>query len=212
MVEARENGIKVLAMMHFGIIEHYTGQNYLEPLITSFKENSIELMDAGIKLIFTGHYHANDIVNFTNKGKTLYDIQTGSLVTPPSSYRIMTLDDNFINIDSKRVTDVESEVTGELDFLAYSDVTITNRLNSFFVFYGAGIRMLYEIPAEQYTTVVPFLAKGYKAYLAGDERMDPEERKNIEVLAKSVPSSLTLLNILWTDLPPKDNKIHIKLK
>jgi len=48
-------------------------------------------MKAGIRLIFTGHYHANDIVEFTNDGKTLYDIQTGSLVTPPYSYRIMTL-------------------------------------------------------------------------------------------------------------------------
>ena len=73
---------------------------------------AIALMNAGIRLIFTGHYHANDIVDFTNEGKTLTEIQTGSLVTPPCPYRIMTLDDNFINIDTRRVTEVDMELPG----------------------------------------------------------------------------------------------------
>ncbi len=77
-------------------------------------------MNAGIRLIFTGHYHANDIVDFTNEGKTLTDIETGSLVTPPSPYRIMTLDDNFINIDTRRVTGIDMELPGGMDFLTYS--------------------------------------------------------------------------------------------
>jgi hypothetical protein len=104
MVEAHSKNIKVLAMMHYGIVEHYTGKKSLEPLIKSSQANAIALMNAGIRLIFTGHYHANDIVDFTNEGKTLTDIQTGSLVNPLFPYRIMTLDDNFINIDIKRIT------------------------------------------------------------------------------------------------------------
>ena len=212
MKEAREKNITVLAMMHYGMIAHYSEQKKLEPLVVNSKDIAIALMNAGIRIILTGHYHANDIVNFTNEGKTLYDIQTGSLVTPPSSYRIMKLDDNFINIDSRRVNNVVSEVTGELDFLEYSDVTITSRINGFFTKYGSAVMNTYGIPIDQYPAVVPFLTKAYKAYFAGDEKMNPEERKNIEVLAQSVPSSLTLLNSFWTDLPPGDNKIHIKLK
>ena len=79
MVEANENNITVLPMMHYGIIEHYSGQKYLELLISDSKDNAIALMNAGIRLIFTGHYHANDIADFSNEGKTLTDIQTGSL-------------------------------------------------------------------------------------------------------------------------------------
>ena len=37
MVEAHENKITVLAMMHYGIVEHYTGQKNLEPLIQEFE-------------------------------------------------------------------------------------------------------------------------------------------------------------------------------
>jgi 3',5'-cyclic AMP phosphodiesterase CpdA len=180
MVEANENNITVLAMMHYGIVEHYSGQKNLEPLIKSSQANAIALMNAGIRLIFTGHYHANDIVDFANEGKILTDIQTGSLVTPPSSYRIMTLDDNFINIDSKRVTDVDSDVTGDMDFLTYCDVTITGRINSFFSYY---LPLLFGYTEEQAEFAAPFLTNGYKAYFAGDEKISPESN-NINVLAQ----------------------------
>ena len=214
MNEASERNITVLAMMHYGVVEHYYGQNMLEALVNQSEYPKIanDLMSAGIKFVLTGHYHANDIVEFTDVGNTLFDIQTGSLVTPPYSYRILTLDDNFLKIDSKRVTDIESEITGEMDFLTYSDVNLTDRLNGFFVKYGSGIRYLFGIPKEDYPSVVPFLITAYKAYLSGDENLDQEEKSSIDLLGQSVPSALPLLNILWTDLPPEDNKIHIKLK
>ncbi len=117
MAEANENSIIVLAMMHYSIIEHYTGQDKLEKLIKNSQGNAIALMNAGIRVIFTGHYHANDIVEFTNDRKTLYDVQTGSLVTPLSPYRIMKLDDNFINIETRNVTEIDAEMPEGKDFV-----------------------------------------------------------------------------------------------
>lgn len=211
MAEASENNITVLAMMHYGIIEHYAGQNGLEPLIKSSQTNAQALMNAGIKLIFTGHYHANDIVDYSYEGKTLTDIETGSMVTPPSPYRIMTLDDNFIKIDTRRVTDVVSEVTGDMDFLTYSDITITNRVNGFFSYY---LPLLFGFTEEQAKFAAPYLTNGYKAYFAGDEKISPEESKNLNVLAEAPYTPiLGITKSFWTDLPPySDNKIHIKLK
>jgi hypothetical protein len=133
-------------------------------------------------------------------------------VTPPYSYRILSLDDNFIKVDTRRVTDVETDITGVMDFLTYSDVNLTDRLNGFFIKYGSGIRYVFGIPKADYPSVVPFLINGYKAYLAGDEKLDVEESNSIDILGQSVPSALPLLNIFWTDLPPCDNNIHIKLK
>jgi len=52
----------------------------------------------------------------------------------------------------------------------------------------------------------PFLQKHLRLIFAGDEKIDPEERNNLELLGQSVPSSLALLNSWWTDLPPNDNK------
>jgi hypothetical protein len=212
MAEANENGIRVIPFMHYGIIEHYTGQNKLEPLVRNAGENVVAFMNAGIRLLFTGHYHANDMVDFTSEGKTLTDIQTGSLVTPPYPYRIMTLDDNFINIDTRRVTSVDGECPEGADFLNYSATCIDSYLVGFFTYYASALQKVYGIPADKYPAAVPYFAKAFKAYIAGDEKLDPSERKKIDLLGQNVPTALPFLNSLWTDLPPKDNKVHIKLK
>lgn len=212
MAEANENGIRVIPFMHYGIIEHYTGQNNIEPLVKNANSNAIALMNAGLSLIFTGHYHANDIVNFVNEGKTLSDIQTGSLVTPPYSYRMMWLDDNFIKIETNRVTSVDAEMPGGVNFLTYSATCIDSYLTGFFTAYATYLQGKLGIPADKYPAAIPYFVKAYKAYLAGDEKMDPAERKKIDLLGKEVPTALPFINSLWTDLPTKDNKVHIKLK
>jgi len=214
MKEACEKDITVLAMLHYGIIEHYSGQNIPEPLLLNYEEIAGTLMDTGIRLIFTGHYHANDIVEFTNDGKTLTDIQTGSLVTPLSPYRIMILDDNFIKIDTRRVCSVNADLPEGMDFLTYSDVTITNRLNNLFYYFLRG--PIFNIPKADAKILAPFVTNAYKAYLAGDEKLYPGERYNISTIntltSVPYPNVVDLLYSLWTDLPPKDNKAHIKLK
>ena len=80
-------------MMHHGILEHYTGQNQLDPgyVIDDYETVAHDFTEAGLNIMFTGHYHANDIVSRTDGDKILYDIETGSMVTAPIPYRIITL-------------------------------------------------------------------------------------------------------------------------
>jgi len=68
----------VLAMMHHGVMEHYRGQNALDPGYTiDFPAvDAAVLSEAGIKVVFTGHYHANDISELTFNGKTFYGFET----------------------------------------------------------------------------------------------------------------------------------------
>jgi len=211
MAEAVEDNITVLAMMHYGIIDHYSVQSMLEPLVEDPENLAAALMNAGIKVIFTGHYHANDIVEFTYDGKTLTDVETGSLVTPLSPYRIMTLDDNFLNIDSRQITHIDAELPDGMDFLTYSDVTITNRLNSLFTYILRSPK--FGMPKEDAILYAPMVTSAFKAYFAGDEKLDPTESGLIYELSQGPYASLAyILNSVWNDLPPKDNKTHIKLK
>jgi len=207
--EARENNIRVLAMMHYGIIEHYAGQDYIEPLISDARNNAIALMNAGIQLIFTGHFHANDIVEFNYDGNTLYDVLTGSLVTPPFSYRMMELDDHFINIQTRRVTSIDDELPGGVDFQEYCDFNITIRMNSFFSFY---LRMMFGLSKENANYLAPYVTHAYKAYFAGDEKMPPSERKELDALPVGFAPLVDIVESVWTDLPPRDNTLHIQLK
>ena len=81
----------VMIMIHHNILEHLPGQA-THPLGKRYMlENAPELREilqkAGVKLIFTGHLHAQDITYQDD----IYEITTGSLVSYPHPYRILEL-------------------------------------------------------------------------------------------------------------------------
>ncbi len=81
MAEANSKNITVLAILHSGILEHYTGQKGLEGgYVSGFPAKAADLLGAGIQLVFNGHHHGNDITELSAGGKTLVNIETGSLV------------------------------------------------------------------------------------------------------------------------------------
>jgi predicted phosphodiesterase len=108
LAQAKQQNIQVYAMMHHNLIEHYEGQSQLDPgyVIDDWQNVTHKLMDAGLKIIFTGHYHANDISSYSYNGNTLHDIETGSLVTAPNPYRIITVKENKLEIESNTVQSI----------------------------------------------------------------------------------------------------------
>lgn len=85
----------VIGMEHHGLIEHFKGQKTApissDYVIDDWENVSQSFADLGMKVIFTGHFHANDITKRTLTNSFIFDIETGSLVTYPSPYRIITL-------------------------------------------------------------------------------------------------------------------------
>jgi 3',5'-cyclic AMP phosphodiesterase CpdA len=212
MVEANDNNIRVLAMMHYGIMEHYSGQYGLEGgLIKNYTANADSLIKAGIRLTFTGHFHGNDVTEYAYEGKTLTDIETGSLVTPASPYRIMTLDDAFLKVESRHITEVDAIMPGGLNFLTYSDSTINNRLDQLFTKVAMN---MFGHSLEEAQIIAPFISRAWMAHFAGDEKISPEETRDIAAIAEFAnPALIGAIKSIWTDLPLySDNKIHIKLK
>lgn len=216
MVEARANNITVLAVMHHGILQHYYGQEQLDPgyLVENWPDMAAAFMQMGIKLVFTGHYHANDISQMAIGKNTLSDVETGSLVTPPSPYRIMILDNNFIKIESRRITTIDYPFPPGLDFVTYSNLFLKEHLDGYFG-YGLTQEPYYLDPVTA-SYIAPFLSNGVIAHYAGDEKIKPDERKKLDQLSNTVPPESTFLidaiNSFWTDLPIDDNKAHIKMK
>jgi len=216
MAEANANGITVLAMMHHGILQHYYGQEQLDPgyLVEDWPEMAAAFMQTGIKLVFTGHYHANDISQISVGKNTFSDVETGSLASAPSPYRIMTLDDNFIKIESKRITSIDYTFPAGVDFVTYSNMFLKAHLDGYFT-YGFQ-QEPYNLPAELAGAIAPFVSNGVIAHYAGDEKIKPDERKKVEALAAQIlPEGqmfIDAINSFWTDLPIDDNKAHIKMK
>lgn len=101
----------VLVMIHHNVIEHLPGQNS-NPLGRRYMlDNAPQLLELlqqyGVKLIFTGHLHVQDIAQWQG----IYEITTGSLVSYPHPYRVIQISSNdqnqlTIKIESDFVTAV----------------------------------------------------------------------------------------------------------
>jgi DNA repair exonuclease SbcCD nuclease subunit len=88
----------VMVMVHHGVVEHYVGQekNYGDYVIDDFPAVSKLLAMYNARLVFTGHYHAQDITlaHWIDPDKFIFDVETGSLVTYPVPYRVISIDDS----------------------------------------------------------------------------------------------------------------------
>jgi predicted phosphodiesterase len=206
--EAKQKNIMVLGMMHHGIMEHYAGQNQVDPgyVTENWETNSASLMNAGLKIMFTGHYHANDITLSSTNGNVLYDIETGSLVTPLSPYRIINLTGKGMDIHTKWITSINCTMPGGVSFTDYSHAFLSAHLDGYFYYVFTNVYRLDDATA---TFLAPYFRDGWMAHYAGDELM-PAGLMNV---ISTLPSPLDgALYSIWTDLPPADNQLYIDLK
>lgn len=215
--EAKQKHIKVLSMMHHGIVEHYVGEETLDPgyVTTGYETNGPLLMNAGLKIMFTGHYHANDITMLGAEGSdVLYDIETGSLVTPPSPYRVITLTNTGINISTNRVTSINCTLPGGMSFTDYSNAFLSAHLDGYFTaFLNADPPVGYGVPEDVAAYIAPQFRNAMMAHYAGDESITTEEQAADDWINNNVSDALgSALQSLWHDLPPADNQVHLYLK
>lgn len=213
MAEARNKNVTVLTMMHHGIMEHYTGQNELDPgyVVDEWQNNANALINAGIKVVYTGHYHANDITDYTFNGKTLTDVETGSLVSWPSPYRMMDMYGNFNKIETKLVTTIDAPSMGS-DFPTYSYIFHKYHFDGYF---SVALHMkfgAYGVTEEMAAELAPLFRNAIMAHYAGDENLVSPDKEIIESLETTAPPIAGALYGLWTDLNPKDNNITLKVK
>ena len=98
-VAARGKGKKVIAMMHHPLIEHISNSEMLVSTASLTNSDDVRnaLVDAGVKVVFSGHFHTSDIAKDYNDAitKEIYDVNTGSLDSYPCDYRVVTLNNDM---------------------------------------------------------------------------------------------------------------------
>lgn len=208
MAIAKQQHASVFAMMHHNLIEHYAGQSQLDPgyVIDDWQNVANTLADAGLKIIFTGHYHANDIASYSHNGNQLFDIETGSLVTAPIPYRYITADQDRLNISTKNVKMVKADFPGGLGFEAYSNVFLSQHLDGYFNYF---LSAKLGAPAQLAAMAAPLFRNGIMAHFAGDEMLPPAEKQKIDGLG---PELSGIVTTLWTDTGEKDNTNSISYR
>ena len=219
--EAKRLNKLAVGMMHHGIIEHYTGQktlfsdyvldNYL-PVGELFARN-------GMRTVFTGHYHAQDIVQRKIGFDTqLYDIETGSLVTWPCPIRSVSIKpDLTLTTTSRSVQSIQYKNLGNT-FPQYAKEYLSAGMKQLVTMtLTAPVSMGgYGVSAELTGQVEPFLTQAFCAHYAGDEKPSAQTLTLISSLLASSDSNSKLigqmLGAFWTDLPPGDNSAAFDLK
>ena len=113
--DACAKGKQVIAMMHHPLIEHIKGANMFISTYTVGSNEDVRdaLIDAGVNVILTGHFHTSDIAYDWNDNEAngIYDINTGSLISYPCDYRVLTLSKDMQELS---VTTASLEETPDL--------------------------------------------------------------------------------------------------
>lgn len=131
--EAKLRDDLVVLLSHHAFLPHFNNQEKsLAPYIIDNHADILEddnpmingktpadvLADLGIKFIFTGHMHAQDIAKKISPNKNpIYDIETGSTVTYPLPIRHLTLTNDVNSKHPKVALKVETELISEFEYL-----------------------------------------------------------------------------------------------
>ncbi len=111
---ANEKGNTIIAMCHWQLLEHIDKQSRLESSCRLKNADAIRdsLMQHGVHLVLTGHFHVNGISTRHDSitgNDSIVEITTGSPITYPCPYRWLSL-----SKDRKQVT-VETEYVRSID-------------------------------------------------------------------------------------------------
>jgi hypothetical protein len=211
---AGKRGKTVIGMMHHGVLEHFAGQASFFPqyLLENWQGASQELSDSGLNVVFTGHFHSQDVTMADFPGSVLYDIETGSLVTSPSPYRIVDLDirSSSMSIDTLNVTSIASHAT---DFVPFARNFLRNGLSE--IVETELALPPYSVKEPILSQVSPFLVAGMLAHTAGDEHPDSITKTLYNAMLASNDEQVRTfglaLSSIWTDREPGDNNLSIEI-
>ena len=208
--KAKAKGNLVLGMLHHGKVEHYTGQKTLfsEYVIDDWQSVSKQFVEAGLNMVFTGHYHAQDICQYETGSGIMTDVETGSAVTWPCPIRSVNITAKKVSITSEFVSSINYDLNG-VAFQDYAKAYLTNGMVNL-----AGYMLMsppYNVPQEYIPTLAPAFDNAFVAHYHGDESPSSSD---LAIVAQVQALNVDLgnaLGSLWTDLKPSDNETEIVL-
>ncbi|MGD0856979.1 MAG: metallophosphoesterase [Dehalococcoidia bacterium] len=215
LIKAAKANEAVIAMVHHPVTEHFDGmaRDFPEYVIENYQAVSRLLAAYNVRLVLTGHFHAQDITERTwpDINKFLFDTETGSLVTYPCPYRV-------INIDSRqkaavRTVRIESIASHPQDFQGYAHAQLENGVTAT----AASMIASYGVDGAEAQKLAAQVAQAAMAHIAGDEKL-PAGQEAIHENELSLRAWVgvqfrkDLIESLWRDLPPPDNNVTLNLE
>jgi 3',5'-cyclic AMP phosphodiesterase CpdA len=214
LIEAIQKKKAVIGFFHHGILEHYNSneQHYGDYLLDDFQYISEMLAAYGMRFVFTGHFHAQDITlkqwpESDIENHFLFDIETGSLVTYPVPWRLIQISNQEMSIMSSRIESINSHPNDfqgfARDFVRQGTILLADEALT-----G------YGVPEEDQMLLSPQIAEAYIAHIQGDEVV-PDPILDLTGLSPIGLGVIALQGSLiegwFNDLLPADNEIVINM-
>ena len=209
--KANSKNKAVIGVLHHSLVEHYHGQNrfFSQYIVDDFKVLSKQFAAQNMKVVFTGHHHAQDIVKQEFSNNTfIYDIETSSLIGYPNAYRIVE-----ININNEML--IRSEYIKKIP--TYPD-NLSNYTKNYVekrVIDVAKEKLEnYHLNPENEVKIAKQAALAMMTHYVGNEQLSESlSIKDLSIWAKFIYSFYkNLLTSLYTDLAPDDLNIKIDLQ
>lgn len=207
--QANDEGKAVIVLEHHGIVEHWEGQSKLHPdyLLSDYKYVGKLLTSYGVRLAFTGHYHAQDISLEDNGDKGfMYDAETGSLSTAPCSMRFCTISNNNFTDKTEHLIDSYGA-----SFAAEADAFVkkTIYIEAYNTLKG------YHVSEKDSVYIADTISDAFMAHYTGNEetsaRIDIDKSK-LSLWNKFIYSQYSYaIDGLWVDLKPADGNVTFSL-
>jgi 3',5'-cyclic AMP phosphodiesterase CpdA len=236
IAEGVAKGKTVIGMMHHGVTSHFSLQSQLFPeyVIQNADQVAADLSGKGMKAVFTGHFHAQDI---TKKqlpdNQFIFDVESGSLVTYPVPYRLVELTpDNKLNITTNRIYSINQDTGGQA-FQTYARNFLEEGISGLVPVMLAGIIMQQQpgltqeqalaaannaadqVVAPTSFTVRELLVNAMIGHYQGDESASGEMLALYQGMAASGDALTSTLGgallSLNSDINPADNNIILDL-
>lgn len=210
--KAASENAAVIAISHHGIVEHWNGQSKLHPdyLVDDYKYVGKMLASYNVRMVFTGHYHAQDIAQGNYESdKYIYDIETGSLATYPCPMRYCTISGGNLNIESDTIIYRLHPGTSFSDD-AKEFVKKTVYLEAF-----ATLKK-YKVNDKDAEIVGNAVSDAFIAHYYGDEVAS--ERPELDTSKLGLWGRIVLatqgyvLDGMWQDLIPSDNNVTLGVR
>ncbi len=217
--KAKADGKKLVAVVHHPILEHYVMASliYSGSVVTDKELNFAEVLaQMGVKYVFAGHTHDQDIAKYTTEdSKVLYEVVTSTLNSYPCVYRHVTFSDSFTfetrRVESINLADLPKGISENALSLAASDFTEYSKqcvwtgfavlLNDCTV--PDGIKTLLKIEDEELNTVIDKIGGKLNEALNM-----PFEKADEVTEGKSIES---LVRVYKTTIPDTDYRNLIDL-
>lgn len=93
---------QVIALMHHHLVPHFDKEETLVYPYVLENATSVQrqFMEAGIRLVFTGHFHVQDVARTFNAARTdsITEVSSGALVGYPHPFRTVNFDNGFTQV------------------------------------------------------------------------------------------------------------------